>query len=118
MLGPYYTNKNKLAYAGNKLFKPLKEVRAIKPPDLSRRHIEIKEDERKWNALMKIWDEIFSSSTKFMKKNDVLFFDLPITTRMISSPGALTGTISSNVDPFKIKFFNKATFSPSHRSCI
>lgn len=110
MLGPYYTNKDKLAYAGNKLFKPLKEVRGIKPPDLSRRHIEIKEDGRKWGALINIWDEIFSSTAKFMKKNDSLFFDLPITTRMISSPGALTGTISSDVDPFEIKFFNKPTF--------
>ena len=45
-----------------------------------------------------------------MKKTNALFFDLPITTRMISSPGALTGTISSDVDPFKIKFFNKTTF--------
>ncbi len=110
MLGPYYTNKDNLTYAGNKLFKPLKEVRAIKPSDLSRRHIEVKEDERKWGALINIWDEILSSSTKFMKKNNVLFFDLPITTRMISSPGALTGTISSDVDPFEIKFFNKITF--------
>jgi len=110
MLGPYYTNKNKLAYTGNKLFKRLKEVRAIRPSDLSHRHIEIKNDERKWEALINIWDEIFSSSAKFMKINNVLFFDLPITTRMISSPGALTGTISSDVDPFEIKFFNKATF--------
>jgi aspartyl/asparaginyl-tRNA synthetase len=45
-----------------------------------------------------------------MGKNNVLFFELPITTRMISSPGALTGTISSDVDPFQIKFFNKDTF--------
>lgn len=110
MLGPYYTNKNKLVYVGNKLFEPLREVRAIRPPDLSRRYTEIKESDQKWMALINIWDEIFSSSAKFMKNNNALFCDLPITTRMISSPGALTGTILSDVDPFEIKFFNKTTF--------
>lgn len=110
MLGPYYINNNKLAYGGNKLFKPLKEVRAIGPPDLSNRHIELRKESRKWEAILNIWNEIFKASTKFMEKNDVLFFDLPITTRMISSPGALTGTISSDVDPFRIKFFDKTTF--------
>lgn len=110
MLGPYYTNKNKLVYAGNKLSKPIGEIRGIRPPDLSRRHTEIKENKQRWRALINIWDEIFSSSAEFMKKNSTLFFDLPIMTRMISSPGALTGTILSDVDPFRVKFFNKTTF--------
>jgi len=110
MLGPYRIKNNKLSYAGNKMFKPLEEVRVVRPPDLSKRHIDIKKDSRKWGAVVKIWNEIFRASAEFMKKNNVLFFDLPITTRMISSPGALTGTISSDVDPFKIKFFDKTTF--------
>lgn len=108
--GPYYTKNNHLAYIGNKVFKPISEVRTIKPPDLSKRHIEIRKDVRKWEASIKIWDEIFRATTEFMVKNKIIFFDLPITTRMISSPGALTGTISSDVDPFEIKFFNKKTF--------
>lgn len=110
MLGPYYTKNNKLAYIGNKLFKPIEEVRGIRPPDLNKRHIEIMQDSPKWVAIVKIWDEVFRASTEFMKKNSVIFFDLPITTRMISSPGALTGTISSDVNPFRIQFFDKATF--------
>ncbi len=109
-LGPYKTENYKLIYKGNKLYKPLKEVRNIKPPDLSRRHLEIKRDYKKWEALIKIWDGVFKGSNKFMQMKKVCLFDLPITTRMISSPGALTGTIPSDVDPFKIKFFNKTTF--------
>jgi aspartyl/asparaginyl-tRNA synthetase len=110
MMGPYYIKNNKLAYVGNKLFKPLEEVRKVRPPDLSKRHIEIRRNSQKWTAIIKIWDEIFRATTEFMKKKRVLFFDLPITTRMISSPGALIGTIPSDVNPFKIKFFNKTTY--------
>ena len=110
MLGPYYTKNNKLSYVGNKLFKSLEEVRNIMPFNLNNRHINIRRESRKWEAIIKIWDEIFRATSEFMNKNNVLFFDLPITTRMISSPGALTGTILSDVDPFKIKFFDKTTF--------
>lgn len=108
--GPYRTENRHLVYVGDKIFKPIKEIRNIKPPDLSKRHIEIRKDIHKWEAIMKIWNEIFRASAEFMEKNHVIFFDLPITTRMISSPGALTGTISSDVNPFEIKFFNKKTF--------
>ena len=109
-MGPYYIKNNKLVYVGNKLFKPLEEVRKVRPSDLSKRHIEIRKDNRKWGAIIKIWNEIFRATTKFMEKRRVILFDLPITTRMISSPGALTGTIPSDVDPFEIKFFNKTTY--------
>lgn len=108
--GPYQTKGKNLIYVGNRIFKPIAEIRKIKPPNLSKRHFAIKKDFQKWTATMKIWDDIFRASSEFMKNNGVLFFDLPITTRMISSPGALTGTISSDVDPFRIKFFNQTTF--------
>ena len=45
-----------------------------------------------------------------MQNQNVLLFDLPIITRMISSPGALSGTIVSDTSPFKINFFNKQVF--------
>jgi len=109
-LGPYKTKGGKLNYVGNKVFKPIPEVRNVKPSSLSKRHLEIKKDSEKWEALIKIWDGVFKASNDFMKKNKSLLLDLPITTRMISSPGALTGTISSDVNPFKIDFFNKKTF--------
>lgn len=109
-LGPYKVKDNRVVYKGNKIFKPLREVRRIKPPDLTKRHFEVMSDAKKWETLIKIWDGTFRAVNKFMADRNVLLFDLPITTRMISSPGALTGTIISDVDPFKIKFFNKETF--------
>ena len=109
-LGPYKTKSNNLTYKGDKLFKPIFEIRGIKPPILSKRHLKVKIDPKKWEALIKVWDCVFKGTNEFMNKKGALLFDLPITTRMISSPGALTGTISSDVDPFGIKFFEKQTF--------
>lgn len=109
-IGPFCTKGKHLLYIGNKIFKPIREIRNIEPPDLSDRHIVMREDDRKWEAIIKVWNEVFRGTVEFMNKNKAIFFDLPITTRMISSPGALTGTISSDVDPFEIKFFDKKTF--------
>lgn len=108
--GPYCTKDKYLTYTGNKVFQSVNEVRVIRPFDLSNRHIEIRKNIRQWEAIMKIWNEVFRASSEFMEKNKTIFFDLPITTRMISSPGALTGTIVSDVDPFEIKFFDKTTY--------
>ena len=109
-IGPYKTNGNKLSYIGNNLFKPISEIRNTKSPSLNSRHLEIKNNFKKWEALIKIWNGVFRITNDFMNTKKVLLFDLPITTRMISSPGALTGTISSDVDPFEIEFFNKKAF--------
>ena len=108
--GPYRIKNACLSYTGNKIFKPMDDVQNTRPPKLNRRHIDIRKDARKWEAIIKIWNEIFRASAEFMRKNNALFFNLPITTRMISSPGALTGTISSDIDPFRIKFFDETTF--------
>lgn len=109
-LGPYQILDNHLAYRGNKVFNPINEIRRIKPPNLSKRHLEVKKYIERWNSLIRIWDAVFRASNEFMRSKSVLLFDLPIITRMISSPGALTGTISSDVNPFRIKFFNQETF--------
>lgn len=109
-LGPYKTKGSSLIYKGNRLFKPIRDVRGVKPPVFAKRHLEIKTDWKKWEALIKIWDCVFKGTNEFMDKKGALLFDLPITTRMISSPGALTGTISSDVDPFVIKFFDKKVY--------
>jgi len=109
-LGPYKINGEQLSYKGNKLFEATSEIRGLKARNLDRRHLDIKNDDKKWAVLIKIWDGIFVASAKFMTERGVLLFDLPMTTRMISSPGMLTGTIISDVDPFEINFFNHKTF--------
>ncbi len=110
-MGPYKIINEKLTYGGNKLYPALQNLKGVRPPAvLNKRHLEVRKDYKKWDALIRIWNGVFGGVNEFMQKNGVLFFDLPITTRMISSPGALTGTISSDVDPFKIDFFNNKTF--------
>lgn len=109
-LGPYRTIEKKLTYKGNKLYSRIGEIRGIHAPDFSKRHLDIKKDCKKWDSLIRIWDRLFRATTEFMQDQKALLFDLPITTRMISSPGALTGTIPSDVDPFEIDFFNNKTF--------
>lgn len=109
-LGPYFIQNKKICYKGNKIYKSIKGIAQVKAPSLKSRHIEIREDHEKWAALIKIWDGVYKACNAFMDNNHALLFDLPITTRMISSPGALSGTIISDVDPFEIKFFNNQTF--------
>lgn len=109
-LGPYKTSSEKLSYKGNRLFESIPEIRGLEPKNLDKRHLDLKKDDKKWPALIRLWDGIFKASNKFMSERGVLMFDLPITTRMISSPGALTGTIVSDVDPFEINFFDHRTF--------
>jgi aspartyl/asparaginyl-tRNA synthetase len=77
MLGPYYIKNNKLAYAGNKLFKPLQEVRGTRPFALHKRHIDIKREGRKWEAVIEIWNEIFRASTEFMREKMFYFLISP-----------------------------------------
>jgi len=108
-LGPYESMDNNLKYKGNRLFKPLNEVREFSPPDLSKRHLDVKEN-KKWENIMHVFNAIHTATFNFMDKGGVIFFDLPITTRMISSPGALTGLIPSDVNPFELKFFDYNTF--------
>lgn len=88
----------------------MNEVRNVSIPPLQNRHLEVRRNAEQWGALMRIWDAIFRTSCTFMQQQGSLLFDLPITTRMISSPGALTGTIPSDVDPFFINFFEIETF--------
>lgn len=105
-MGPYKVNNQAVAYMGNKIFKPISEIRHILPPkNLSKRHLQIQKS-KYWNSLIHLHHGIFEAINLFMTKEHVLLFDLPIITRMISSPGALTGTISSDVNPFGIHFFD------------
>ncbi len=110
-MGPYKvdTKQKVIIYKGNKLFPKTTKIVGICAPDLSRRHLDLKEQKR-FAALIRIYGVIHKYVSEFMEAEGVVLFDLPITTRMISSPGALTGTIISDVDPFKIKFFDNDVF--------
>ncbi len=109
MLGPFFSEGSSLSYRGNKLFKSINEVRGVKAPDLSLRYKEVAQFPQ-WPALMKIWGRTFDGIVDFMRERKVLLFDLPVLTRMISSPGALTGTIASDVHPFEVPFFDQRMY--------
>lgn len=109
-LGPFLAINNSLKYKGNKLFSPIDEVQHINAPDMSERHLELVRDGTKWKSLIAIYNSIINATIEFMNNDDAVFFDLPITTRMISSPGALNGRIPSDVHPFRINMFGHETF--------
>lgn len=111
MLGPYSIFNNSLYYNGNNIFKPVKEVRNKQAPkSICLRHQEIRKPDGYWSTLIRLHDGVFKAVNAFMKGEKALLFDLPILTRMISSPGALTGTIISDVRPFKVSFFGKESY--------
>lgn len=107
--GPYKASDARLSYKGNKIFQSREEVRGEHAPDLKDRYRDIA-SENYWGPLIKLWSKVFQGINQFMGEQGVLLFDLPILTRMISSPGALTGTIVSDVDPFSVKFFDHQVF--------
>lgn len=107
--GPYKTDHARLAYKGNKIFHALDEVRKNPAPDFKDRCQDIASRDY-WISLIRLWSKTFQGINEFVEKREVLLFDLPILTRMISSPGALTGTIVSDVDPFSVKFFDHQAY--------
>lgn len=109
MVGPYFVADGELYYKGNKFFRESK-LSDLKPPFLEKRHEELSKSSDYFVALVNILDCIYHSTNDFMKNNQAKFFSLPTLTRMISSPGALQGTIPSDVMPFEIDFFGKKTY--------
>jgi asparaginyl-tRNA synthetase len=109
-LGPFEAVNNRIRYKGNKIFSSIEDVQNISAPDLSKRHLELKANSEKWKHLIIIYNSLRIATENFMRKDNALFLDLPITTRMISSPGSLSGTIPSDVHPFKINMFGNETF--------
>ncbi|MBW6462434.1 MAG: hypothetical protein K0B07_05295 [DPANN group archaeon] len=108
--GPYFVEDGKISYIGNKVFNKIDNVKFVSPPDLSMRYKDLKNEPKKWAAIIRIFDAIFKASNKFMEHEGAYLFNLPVLTRMISSPGALNGTIPSDVEPFRIQFFEHETF--------
>jgi len=93
MLGPYTANKDKtISYKGNKIFEPVENVDSIKVPieEFEQRVDQFDKDEM-WGHVAKINHRINISSNEYFDELGALFTALPMTTRMISSPGAVYG---------------------------
>ncbi len=122
MLGPYEAKKGrKIRYKGNKLFGPIEEVtkKRISPSEFVGRVQSLHEDEM-WPAISRINSTVNYAVGQFFHEFGALFVPLPLTTRMISSPGAVYGKgridYTTDTAPIKIDWFglrNQAFLSES-----
>ncbi len=98
MLGPYTANKDRtISYKGNKIFEPIKDISKVKVPgsEFEKRVIQLKEDPM-WSSIARINHRINLSTNRYFDEQGALFTTLPLTTRMISSPGAVYGKEAIN----------------------
>ncbi|WP_339307548.1 amino acid--tRNA ligase-related protein [Paenibacillus sp. FSL R5-0519] len=122
MLGPYYTKKDKkLGYRGNNIYDGLDNVLAGQYT-LAEAENRVKSfsEQKYWGAIARINHQINMSSNLFFGEMNALFTLLPLTTRMISSPGAVYGreaiSYTTDVCPISLEWFdlpNKAFLSES-----
>ena len=111
MLGPYTANLDgTISYKGNKIFEPIL--------DISQSEIPIREFEERvkqfskhemWGHISKINHTINISVNKYFDNIGALFTILPLTTKMISSPGAVYCgekiNYTTDTSPMKFKWF-------------
>lgn len=112
MLGPYTANKDgTISYKGNNIFRSIEDISLIKVP-LEEIESRVKQfdSEEMWGHIAKINHQINISSNEYFHAIGALFTALPITTRMISSPGAVYGKEAINYTtdtcPITLNWFN------------
>jgi len=122
MLGPYTTNKDgTISYKGNKVFKPIKNINSIDVPIKEfEKRVEQFNTDKMWGHIAKINHQINMSANLYFEELGSTFTILPLTTRMISSPGGVYGKEAVNYTtdtcPITIKWFelpNEAFLSES-----
>lgn len=108
---------NTIGYGGNKIFKPLKMIsKGISTKQISARVKDLHKNKEFWSHIIEINDTINFETHNYFKRISSRFVLLPLTTRMISSPGALycKGHLDYSTDtvPIKLKWFdlNKEVF--------
>ncbi len=112
MLGPYTAGKEgKISYKGNKIFGPIEDVNSIEVPlkEIEQRIIHFDQD-KMWSHIAKINHQINMSANLYFEELGALFTPLPLTTRMISSPGAVYGknciNYTTDTCPIKLNWFD------------
>lgn len=112
MLGPYIANKDRtISYKGNNVFPPIRDISRSFPKvsEMESRVNDLKADEM-WSHIAAINHRINLSSNQYFDELGALFTALPLTTRMISSPGAVYGkeaiNYTSDTCPITLEWFN------------
>ncbi len=112
MLGPYTANKDgTIGYKGNKIFPFIKDVTRV---NISVSDIENKvkslHDDLMWPAISRVNNTINTAITNYFNSIESFFMPLPMTTRMISSPGAVYGKeaidYTTDTSPITLKWFD------------
>lgn len=100
-----------ITYLGNKIFTPIKDVRKINwPPKNLNRRVYYLSKEKKWHHIHKIDSSVFNATVAYFKKIKAEWVNLPLTTKMISSPGEVyAGQVldyTTDTLPLEINWFN------------
>ena len=104
-------NDHTLGYGGNRIFKPMKKIsEKIPTGQILDRVKDLHTNNEFWSHIIEINDTINSETNNYFSKIGSRFALLPVTTRMISSPGALYGKehldYSTDTIPIKLKWFD------------
>ncbi len=113
MLGPYKANNDgTISYQGNKIFGPIGDIVNVPYPtdEVEDRVRQFKSDAM-WGRIARINHRINISANDYFDKMGSFFTALPLTTRMISSPGAVYGKeaidYTSDTCPITLNWFNQ-----------
>ena len=112
MLGPYTANKDRtIEYKGNKIFRPLNDITSVKVTlEEFENRVEQFDSDEMWTHIARINHQINLSANLYFEEIKALFTTLPLTTRMISSPGAVyrKEAINYTTDtcPITLKWFD------------
>lgn len=104
-------SSGEITYLGNKIFSPIKDVRKINwpPKNLDRRVYDLSRG-KNWYHIHKIDSSVFNATVAYFKKIRAEWVNLPLTTKMISSPGEVyAGQVlnyTTDTLPLEIRWFN------------
>src|SRR5262249_38014455 len=95
---------------GNRIYPPIHRYQDQIVAHNFRRRVEALATDAQWGHLANIHNIIFNSVSKFFHEIGALFVLLPLTTRMISSPGALYGrnkiSYTTDTSPISLNWFD------------
>lgn len=109
---PYSTNQDgTIRYEGNKIFDPIENIHRENRflESVSERPKQLR-DEEYWNHLSDINHHIFQATTEYFDDLGSKYTLLPLTTRLISSPGAVFGSetidYTEDTSPVTLEWFD------------
>ncbi|MBI2668944.1 asparagine--tRNA ligase [Candidatus Woesearchaeota archaeon] len=113
MLGPYKANNDRtISYQGNKIFVPIGDIVNVSyPTDEVEDRVRQFNSDPMWGRIARINHQINMGTNNYFDRMGALFTALPLTTRMISSPGAVYGKeaidYTSDTCPITLKWFKQ-----------